>query len=233
MVVKADTGQQVWVSRLPGVAEFRAFALYDDLPNREKTIEVLKYLSAIGRSAAGYFLDQSYLPDKLYATADELDTPMPLDLPPVEIFKVSYNAFMVTERCANILRKFDLGEVNVLRSCDLYAADKTTLLPEKYYFFYFENCKNAFSLEHSLRYDVHYALYDNGKKSWRLKTPPQDNDISVTAAALEGEDLWIDSDIGGPILSIFVSDALAQALKSAGVAKDWMLYRVPVVQAEA
>ena len=226
VVMSADTGEHVWVSPVPKNAEHRYFKLYDDLQYPEKTRAVMENMRDVGYPSTS--IDEKYLPDKLFATKDELDIPPPLDLPPADLFTVDYSVNMVTERCAEVLRQFDLGSNAILKPCDLYATDKVTLLPDKYYLFYFDNRKDAFSFEHSVHYRVQYPMHPSHKKTHHLKPSMKDDVISVTSGAQSGADIWCDKNLHK---ALFVSDALAQALKSAGVAKDWHLYRAPVVQA--
>ncbi len=54
----------------------------------------------------------------------------------------------------------------------------------------------------------------------------QDNDIAVREEALEGPDLWIDTQMRS---AFFVSDALAQALRAARVSRPFKLRKCIVV----
>lgn len=56
---------------------------------------------------------------------------------------------------------------------------------------------------------------------------PVDDQLFYSKTVLERPDIWCD-DL--TYFGVMLSDRLAQALKEAGVAKDWLLLRCPVIE---
>lgn len=132
------------------------------------------------------------------------------------------NGFIiVSEKSAEALRRFDLGE-GALYPTRLYYPDKKTRLGGDYFYLSHGNKKNAFLPEES----PEAKHVDRKYGFWGLPPNPVDNQLVFSQAALDGPDVWWDERI---VFCFFISDRLARALKATGVAKDWGLLRCPVV----
>lgn len=82
--------------------------------------------------------------------------------------------------------------------------------------------KTAILIDQSPRITKPYPNHD----IWQPPGAMQDKDIAVTVSALNGPDLWMDTQ---KRRAFFVSDALAQALRAAKVSRPFRLRKCIVV----
>lgn len=132
--------------------------------------------------------------------------------------------WVVTERIAAILQRFDLGDGAVFPISEgLYLSDNATRIPGNYYTWLPGKTKKA-------AYDPANSV--NVRKEdipglWDLMPYfPADGDIAVSGVALEGPDVWLDN---GLFKSLFLSALLGDALEAAGLKDALFLYRARVV----
>ena len=124
--------------------------------------------------------------------------------------------WVVNAKAANVLRAYDLGG-GALYPVAMLQRDKKTPLAGEWFCWNFGNVKEAFVREVSRVKVNRYA------KS--IVSPPddmQDGDLTVSAAALEGPDVWVDHGLEN---SLFVSGQLAAALRKAQLDKAFRLKR--------
>lgn len=127
----------------------------------------------------------------------------------------------VSDECASVLRAVGLGN-GALYPVDFRQKDRITPVPGQYYSLNFGNTKRAFVPSQSK--NVRESPYSKGR--YQLYPIAVDGDVAVTAAALDGADIWIDPDLG---LAFFVSERLARALRASGCDKRFKLRRCRVV----
>lgn len=128
---------------------------------------------------------------------------------------------IISEESANVLRKFNIGTGNIY-PVKLFHPDKKTQMEDNYYFLNIAEKKNAFLTEQS---PVRFAPYGEEEGIWTPNPNHKDDQYVFSSVALDGVDLWMDERLQS---AFFMSDALAQAMKDAKVAKHWDLYRCPV-----
>ena len=124
--------------------------------------------------------------------------------------------WVVNEKAADVLRAHDLGG-GALYPVTVLQRDKKTPLEGHWFCWNFGNVKDAFVREAS-RVTVN-------EFSQSIVSPPddmQDGDLTVSPAALEGSDVWVDT---GLKRSLFVSGRLAAALRKARLDKAFRLRR--------
>lgn len=160
---------------------------------------------------------------------------VPIDLLPkiiwVDKWKGRINSFpaffngngywIVSRKAADIIGQFDLGDGG-LYPVQMFQSDRTTPVEGEFLCLNVGAQKSAFLPEQSPRVANRIPDY-----SWGLPGRDIDDALHVSAAALSGPDLWYDPRVYN---GFFVSDALGTALKKAGMAKAFRLYRCPVVE---
>jgi len=127
-----------------------------------------------------------------------------------------YGFWFVSERCAEVLRQFDLGAGN-LYPVDVFQKDGQTPVADHTWFcINFGNRKSAFLKDASNPNGFNvlprrdFVSFNNAKDDW----------IAVSTSALAGPDLWIDPTIKN---ALFVSGPLGRALQKAQCASGWNL----------
>jgi hypothetical protein len=131
-----------------------------------------------------------------------------------------YGFYAVSERCANVLRQFDLGGGN-LYPVQVLQKDKVTPIGDhKWFCLNFGNVKQAFLPEQSSNIET----FNQGR--WAMRAAFANADGAVSSSALAGPDIWID-----PLVwkSLFLSGPLGDALKKAKCTSGWSLIKCRVV----
>ncbi len=131
-----------------------------------------------------------------------------------------YGFYFVSERCADVLRQFDLGGGH-LYPVEVLQKDKITPIGDhKWFCINFGNVKRAFLAEQSNNIEPF------PQNRWAPRAVFTDYDGAVAKTALIGADLWVD-----PVFwnSIFLSRALGDALKKAKCSSGWGLIKCRVV----
>jgi hypothetical protein len=171
-------------------------------------------IEAMELTERGHFLPQSRFPADNYPRSNDNEGAHRMRFP--QIFSAGF--FFLRKESADILRRFDLGE-GALYPTRLWHPDRKTPVLGEYFYLSQGNKKDAFLLEQSPMADSF-----PGKKWWLPPNPIHDQ-LVFSEAALNGPDIWWDSQIAH---YFFISDQLAQALKKAKLVRDWMLLRCPV-----
>lgn len=131
--------------------------------------------------------------------------------------------WIVSERVAEILQRFDLGEGAAFPVSEgLYLRDESTRIPGNYYSWVAGSKKAAYDPENSVN-----VRKEDIPGLWDLMPYfPADGDVAVSGAALDGPDVWLDD---GLFKSLFLSGPLGDALEAAGLKEALFLYRARVV----
>jgi hypothetical protein len=136
-------------------------------------------------------------------------------------FFVAADNWIVSRKAADIISRFDLGDGG-LYPVQILKKDRKTLVEGEFLCLNVGAQKSAFLPERSPRVSNRIPDY-----SWGLPDRDIDDALFVSVAALEGPDLWYDPRVYN---GFFMSEALGSALKTAGMAKAFRLYRCPVVE---
>lgn len=131
--------------------------------------------------------------------------------------------FVVSERCADVFRRFDLG-TGGLHPVEIYQGNRKTRIEGLYFLLNFGCRKQAFLPEHSDQF--HLSPIGKEPVLWIASVTTNEDDCAVSPAALVGCDLWIDPKVHA---AFFLSDALAQALRAAKVTRTIRLKRCRVL----
>ena len=129
--------------------------------------------------------------------------------------------WIVSRKAADIISRFDLGDGG-LYPVQILKKDRKTPVEGEFLCLNVGAQKSAFLPERSPRVSNRIPDY-----SWGLPDRDIDDALFVSVAALEGPDLWYDPRVYN---GFFMSEALGSALKKAGMAKAFRLYRCPVVE---
>lgn len=202
----------VWVSLASATLEV-VVALEDDLTLRDQAFS----MDCVRRDSRGEALPRECFPKQINIDPN-------LDYPDVfdgvrHLFRGDY--WFVSEHCAAVLRSHDLGG-GALYYVEFLQMDRKTKVVGQYYALNIGNTKRTFVPE----------LSSNAPQNpysatlYQLWPIAGDGDIAVTKDALAGHDIWIEPTLSG---SFFVSDKLANALRSAGCDKPFQLRRCRVV----
>ena len=174
-------------------------------------------IAASRRNAAGESLGSDYFPDMIFPSSRAT---RPLNTLPNIFFAGSY--WVVSERCADVLRQFDLGGGGLfpVKVCQ---KDKVTPVGDHDWF-----CINFSNVKPSLDPEAsnHIWPFGSHKVRWTVMGALVDDDLVVSREALSGPDIWVEPKL---LKAIFISDALGKALKKAKCTSGWGLYRARVM----
>lgn len=133
---------------------------------------------------------------------------------------------IVSARVADIMRQFNLGQGALYPVTQgVFQDDNETRIEGEYFTWIFGNRRTAFLEQYSPKVE---AMSSPSERDWCLiNTWQADDEIAVSAAALDGPEVWVD-----PILfkSIFLSGPLGDALVKGGLQKPLFLVRCRVIQ---
>jgi hypothetical protein len=164
--------------------------------------------------------DASVLPSVL--TGSKLDT----KLTKLPDFFIGGGFVIVSQRCADVFKAFDLG-YGGLSPVTIHQGDRKSFISDRqFYILYFGCQKQAFHPEHS-NPAVFIRKTPVRGGYLRYSGPPlDDGDCALRADVLEGPDLWVDLTVGG---SFFMSNRLVEALKEASLTKNMFLKKCGVI----
>jgi hypothetical protein len=131
----------------------------------------------------------------------------------------------VSAACKEVLQQFDLGPTS-FQPIKVFEFDQKTPVPGEFYGLAFGETKEAFLPEESS------GVRGRGRKEpvrqWRARADCKDGQITVSDAALQGVNLWIDPKLHE---GVFMSDALVKALRAAKLAGLFQLRKCQVLRA--
>ena len=202
----------VWVSRAIG-HESNQRPFRNDVGERDHT-HLIQIEQAIER---GETLNADDFPREIFGAphAHEADYALPN-------FFHAYGYWVVSKAAADVLGRFDLGNgglyrVSVLRN------DRVTPVGGEWFCFNFGNQKSA------LVPDMSDNIRQRAQGRYKASALVGDQDIVVSAKALEAPDVWVDTQMWD---ALFLSEALGNALKEAEADEGFFLLRCRVVSAE-
>ncbi|WP_447726997.1 hypothetical protein [Sphingomonas koreensis] len=204
----------VWISTAMGQASnLRPFR--HSLSENERNAD---YVSWHGVNVWGTPLGAECFPAEIYGISSA--RPSAYNLPHLWH---GYGYWVVSSAAAAVLRQFDLGDGN-LYPVQVFQKDRVTPVGQDWSCINFGNRKSAILPGESPRMREGYVR-EGGVKGWKPPFVTGNDDIAVSAVALDGPDIWVDLDVGD---AFFVSDRLANALKKAKVDKGFFLSRCRV-----
>ena len=127
-------------------------------------------------------------------------------LPDLSVIRTSW---IVSQRLADVFRRFDLGAGGI-EPVHAFKADHRTPLGGEYFCLRFDNVKRAFLPDESAK------VSDFVKGVWTTAGDFSDGNIVCSRDALSGPDIWIDPRLYG---ALFLSDGLVSALTAARLEK--------------
>lgn len=202
--------EHVWVSR--SMMDSR---LIKSFTNPFLESDRKKLIVAGDANNAGKPLTEDYFPSEVYQMAPGRK---PKKLPDF----CMADGYVVSEPVAEIFRRFDMGQ-GALYPVRVLQYDRKTPLEGSYFFLNFGNSKTAFLPEMSE--SIKRNPYDNSD-IWKLRANCKSGDVAVSANALNGPDIWIDTRL---TTAFFLSDRLVQALKAAKLTRYFGLLECRVV----
>ncbi|MBO9422025.1 hypothetical protein J7481_21125 [Labrenzia sp. R4_2] len=189
---------------------WRSAAYFENNENEPEDI-----LKSMRQFSVGWPLPQDRFPADNY--------PMPGSYPAADeqsVPQIFTNGFtFLSEESAEVVSQFDLGE-GALYPTRLWHSDRVTPMPGNFFYLNVASKKDTFLPEQS----------SGAKKlasgTWQVPRLAKNLKLKVSAAALQGPDLWFEETI---MTNFFISDRLKQALDARKLSKDWMLTRCSVV----
>lgn len=186
---------------------FRSNNFYADEPQE---------LDALRRNKAGESLPAERVPTELYGMyAGEVEKK-----PPPISFCGGW--MTVSEKCADILRQFDLGK-SALYETHLFQHDQKTSIEGRYFCLNLAEHKNTFQAEHS----PGSRRLNPKVQFWKLAGMPKDDDLALRVTALEGADLWWEDKVRR---AFFMSDRLVKALRKARIDRRFGLTKCRIMR---
>jgi hypothetical protein len=209
-VEEASLSDAVWVSlAMSDARRLRPFT--NDLASDQKRLIAIQ-----NRNDAGEVLNKDDFPEAIWGSAERGATTFK-SLP--DLF-YGYGFWVVSDRCADVLRGFDLGSGS-LHPVKVFEKDKVTPIGDHGWFCWnFGNKKNVFLPDKS----KNMRPVPQGR--WGPGYTLGDNEIAVSPQALVGPDIWIDPQF---VDAFFLSDALVKSLKKAKCTSGFGLKKCQVV----
>lgn len=136
---------------------------------------------------------------------------------------VARGYWIVNAAAVDVLRQFDLGD-GALYPVDVRKSNAITPFEGEWYTWIFGNRKETVDIEASIGLRQFSPHPDSPTRSLPFK--PANGDLAVSRKALDGADVWVEKNL---FQSVFVSAALGNALKSAGLARAFRLAKARVV----
>lgn len=135
--------------------------------------------------------------------------------------------FIVSQRCADVFMRFDLGHGG-FAPVEVYQSSRKSLAAAgPLYIFYFGCQKQAFVPEASNTAAFISKTPARGGYMRHSGFDIADNDYALAPKVLKGPDLWIDLTVRS---SFFMSNRLVEALMEAGLTKNMFLTRCQVIE---
>lgn len=172
-----------------------------------------EFLSIIRRCAEGLGVERSKMPEAA-AVWDKKAFARTHDLFAVAGF------YVLRGKLAEVFSRFDLGEGGGLIPFTIYEADLETPYPGEYWLLDYRGRKNTILPEQSENVVKFAVDHKTGQQIWKINGWHEDGDVVLSAAALDGPNIWYEEAVYG---KIFMSSTLVRALQEAELAGDWQL----------
>ena len=134
---------------------------------------------------------------------------------------------MVSQRCADVFKKFDLGHGG-FSPVEIYHGDRKTLATTDPFYILYVGCQKQAFLPEFSNLEVYFTkITVRGGYERYSEYGLSDYDCALASKALEGPDLWIDLTVSG---SFFMSNRLVEALQAAKLTKNMFLRKCKVIE---
>lgn len=176
-------------------------------------IDTSRAIEAINLLKAGKSVPEDMCPKEIWAgeTASLSDR-----LP--DLFLA--NAYpIVSERAADVLRRFELGGGALYPVDRVFQRDRQTTIPGTFFCWIFGNTKATFAAKQSPEARP-FAGPSSGR--WKMPFVHKDDQLAVSQMALGGPDVWVDPSL---FKSVFVSGTVGEALDQTGLRSAFRLFR--------
>lgn len=209
--------EHVWVSNMLGnEASLGVFASTN--MTKEQAI------AAVQRNTDGQPVSPDLCPTRIWADSGVEDYEIAFETrnPDPDLFFAS-SYWIVSERAADVLRQFDLGEGALYPVSEgVFKKGNKIRLPKEYFCWMFGNKKSAFlsQVSRNVRAPKIEGLW------WNMPWTPADDDVAVSGQALPGPDVWLDKML---FQSVFLSGPLGDALDAAGLREAFRLFKCRVI----
>jgi hypothetical protein len=133
--------------------------------------------------------------------------------------------YLVNDRLADILRRFDIGPGRPIPHV-IYEADEVTPIAGQWWYLGLGAQKRSFLPGRSRKFRTVVdgkGLKDSVDRLWPGR---RDDVLTFSTAALEGPDLWAEAELGNCLL---MGQPLGEALSDAGLGAVFQLRTAPVV----
>ena len=131
-----------------------------------------------------------------------------------------------SENVIELLRGFDLGDCQ-FHPVQLLDKNGKTELEHRYAYVEYRNVKESFQIDQTPRARSVPSHRNPKMKDYRYPPiVPKDDEIVLSSAALDGPDIWVEKYL---FYMVFVSDRLADALKSKRLSPPFFLRRCRIV----
>ena len=134
----------------------------------------------------------------------------------------------VKGQAAEVLSRFDLGDGGLV-SYTIYKADLVTPMDGRFFLINFGARKDTVLPNQSENVAKSVIQAATGKQFWGVNSWHEDGDVALSSSALIGPDLWFEEIIS--YSSLFMSDALAQALIEIGMKDLFALKECRIMEA--
>lgn len=138
---------------------------------------------------------------------------------------ISRGYFVVKNKLAEVLSRFDLGE-GALIPLTIYKADLVTPIDAPFWLLNFGARKDSFLPDKCEDAQPFLVLKDTGQQIWKINYFKANGQVALSPKALQGADLWVEV---AAYNKLFMSGDLVEGLQEAGLATDWRLQQCHIV----
>jgi hypothetical protein len=211
---------RIWVSDFPlelfdkiGLRhKYRGEAWEAPYANFRVPQRTVDYLAKMRRYVQGHPVSPVHFPEASAIYAPER-------FPPEHPVSIAGFGYLVHDRLAEILRRFDIGPGGLIPHV-IYEADEVTPIAEQWWYLGLGAQKRSFLPARSRKVLTVFdgkGLKDSIYQPWPDR---RDDDLTFSAAALEGPDLWAEAELHSCLL---LSQPLGQALIDADLGEVFRL----------
>lgn len=217
---------RIWVSDFAGELfdkiglrhKYRDEPWEEPYPHFRVPRRTLDYLSHQRRYVQGHPVSPEHFPEASAIYAPER-------FPPEHPISMAGIGYLVHDRLADILRRFDIGPGGLIPHA-IYEADEVTPIAEQWWHLGLGAQKRSFLPGRSRKLMTVFdgkGLRDSIHQPWPDR---RDDDLTFSTAALEGPDLWAEAEL---TYCLLMSQPLGQALIDAGLGEVFQLRTALVV----
>lgn len=200
--------------------DYESSRILDKNRDNQELIDKHKELGAYALDISNFiqqFKKFDVLPDRLWINSEKDEQPSDAEY----IFRIKGGGIVMRENCANVFKKFKLGE-NTLTPLKIYELENGNLWRNEIFYF-FNLCEQRHYLANlqssdNLRFRP-YPMSKFKEGSYANFGSVDNGDIELSYLALDSDiDIWHDPRLIG---SIFISEPLYETLVQADIHRPW------------